>query len=501
MRSPVGALLAAFVNRAPAPVGPQHLGGSLSMNMFSRSQYDDERLMGTYGAVGVLFAIVSRTSQATAAAEWKLWRKAPSGLKEDRKEVTRHAALDLWNQPNAFMPRQEFVETFQQHVELTGETDWLIGRFGNLSIPAELWPVRPDRVEPVPDPFEFIKGYVYTGPEGQKVPLGVKDVIQLKMPNPLDLYRGLGPVQSVLTDLDSARYSAEWNKNFFLNSAQPGGIIEVEKRLSDDEFDEMSMRWEEQHRGISKAHRVAIVEQGKWVDRKYTMKDMQFAELSSLSDDKIRLAFGYPKAMLGSTEDVNRANAEAGEYLFARWLIVPRLDRIKGTLNNDLLPMFGTLGEGLEFDYESPVSENSDQENAALTARANAAVALVGAGWDDVAVLAAVNLPPMAYQKPEPKVIQAPGLPGKDGGKPGEKVAPPPKNAMPEYEAAMKWKAVECNDDSTCAACKANDGKLYRNREDAYKDYPNGVGFVDCVGAEFGNKCRGKVVKRSEDDE
>ena len=37
------------------------------------------------------------------------------------------------------------------------------------------------------------------------------------------------------------------------------------------------VQWEEQHRGVSRAHRVAILEQGKWIDRKYTMRDMQFA--------------------------------------------------------------------------------------------------------------------------------------------------------------------------------------------------------------------------------
>ncbi|KKK81335.1 hypothetical protein LCGC14_2814460, partial [marine sediment metagenome] len=63
--------------------------------------------------------------------------------------------------------------------------------------------------------------------------MGVDDVVQLKMPNPLDPYRGMGPVQSILADLDSERYSAAWNRNFFINGAEPGGIIEVDRRLDD----------------------------------------------------------------------------------------------------------------------------------------------------------------------------------------------------------------------------------------------------------------------------
>jgi phage portal protein BeeE len=198
--------------------------------------------------------------------------------------------------------------------------------------------------------------------------------------------------------LDATRYSAEWNRNFFLNSAEPGGIIEVPHTLSDTEFSEMTARWSEQHQGVAQAHRVAILEQGKWVDRKYSMRDMQFTELRDVSREVIREAFGFPKPMLGTVEDVNRANAEAAEVVFARWLVVPRLERIKQALNNDFLPMFGTTGQGVEFDYCSPVPEDREADAADLTAKANAASQLVAAGYDPRDVLAVVGLADMAFR-------------------------------------------------------------------------------------------------------
>jgi len=63
-------------------------------------------------------------------------------------------------------------------------------------------------------------------------------------------------------------------------------------------------------------------------------------------------------------------------------------------------------------------------------------------------------------------------------------------------ENALRWVAVAHIDDNVCEPCKNNDGKLYRNRQAAYRDYPNGKSYVKCVGAEFGNECRCKVVKR-----
>jgi ATP-dependent protease ClpP protease subunit len=63
-------------------------------------------------------------------------------------------------------------------------------------------------------------------------------------------------------------------------------------------------------------------------------------------------------------------------------------------------------------------------------------------------------------------------------------------------ENAMKWEAVSHLDDNTCEACRKNDGKLYRNRQAAFRDYPDNKGYAKCVGAKYGNKCRCRVRRR-----
>jgi HK97 family phage portal protein len=488
MRSPLSVLVQTFRNDSPVPLA-SYRTDTISVPIFGGN--DDERYMSAYGAVGTLFAIVNRITNSTAQVQWHLWRKAKSGLDEDRVEVTRHAALDAWQKPNPFMPRQEFVETFQQHIELAGMSCWIVGRSPLSTIPLELWPCRPDRVFSVPHPTKFISGYVYMGPDGQKIPLDLNEVIQLRMPNPLDLYSGLGPVQSILTDLDATKYAAEWNKSFFLNSAEPGGIIEVDRSLNDLEFEKMRTRWAEQHRGVSKAHRVAIMETGKWVDRKYTMRDMQFSELRNVSREVIREAFGFPKPLLGAVDDVNRANAEAADVMFGRHLIVPRCERIKGALNNDFLPLFGKTTVDVEFDYDTPVPEDREADRADMSAQALAVKALIEAGFDAAEAAEVVGLPEMAWKERVTVVAAPPGQ-----SKPGADNDDPPTDAWADFDNAMKWEAVEEDDDSVCDPCAKQRGKLYRNREDAYKDYPTGRGFKDCVGAQHGNDCRGYVRKR-----
>lgn len=493
-------LLDALLNRTATttntPVPFASRAASYSRGLFGTARGTTAQL-DSMGAVSTLFAIVNRTAKAEAGVEWCLYRKAKSGKKEDRVEVTAHAALDLWNRPNPFYTQSVFVEAGAQHKQLTGETWWVIARNERVDLPLEMWVVRPDRIRPVPDPEQFLLGYMYTGPDGQEVALRTEDVIFIRTPHPTDPYRGIGPVQALLTDLDAVRYSAEWNRSFFLNSAEPGGIIEVPNGLSDTEFDELRDRWNEQHKGVANAHRVAILEHGQWKDRKFTQRDMQFAELRNLSREVIREAFGFPKPMTGAVDDVNRANGDSGERMFARWLCVPDLEAMRDALNYQLLPLYGRTGEGLEFDFKNPVPDDVESEATQLTARAEAAAKLRGAGWEPAGILSAVGLPEIPYTgAPAGPAVRPAPVEGEPEDSWQAMVAGLTGGSVPEIDAAQRWVVVTHDDDNRCGPCGEQDGRTYKNRQQAYADYPGGQGYVNCTGAEYGNDCRCKVVKR-----
>lgn len=401
----------AFRNEVPVPMAPR---SALAGGLRSIFTNDMTRQLDAYGEVGTLFSIVNRTSNATSQIEWALYRKPRDGrrttapaLKPQRVEVTRHAALDLWANPNPYMVGQEFREAAQQHVDLVGESTIVIYRSPLSPMPLELWPVRPDRMTPVPGEKTFLAGWIYTGPNGERVPLRVDEVLQIKMPNPADPYRGLGPVQAALVDLDSAKYSAEWNRQFFLNSAEPGGHLEVDEELDDEDFKKLQQQWGEQHQGISNAHRVAILEGGvKWKDRTFSPKDMQFDKLRNVSREMIREAFGIHGHMLGNSQDVNKANAEAGEISFARWLVYPRAQRWKSMLNARLLPMFDAA-EDVEFDHMSVVPEDREADDRERTSQTQAWATLVNAGADPDDAADVVGLPHMRTKEPNPAPVPA----------------------------------------------------------------------------------------------
>lgn len=362
--------------------------------------------MRAYGSSGTVYGIVSMLARQTAKVPWHLYRQAKqdgrvrytTGDKgsDQRTEVVQHQAIALWNKPNSAMSGFRLRELGQTYLDLTGESYIVVQRNPASTIPLGLWPVRPDRMEPIPGTDKFLAGYVYTGPSGEAVPLQPDEVIATLYPNPFDPYRGLGPIQSILVDIDAAKYSAQWNRNFFLNSATPGGVIQVDKRLDDEEWNELTNRWRETHRGVGAAHRVAVLEQGaQWVPNAHTIRDMDFSTLRNVSRDVIREPFAMHKAILGASDDVNRANAQTAQEQFEAFLVTDRLDRWRDTLNCFYLALFGSTGDGVEMDHDNAVTSNREADALELKSKADAAQALVTAGYDPHDVLETVGLPDM----------------------------------------------------------------------------------------------------------
>lgn len=390
-----------FASKWRNPFSTQGLSGNAKLS----KQDELER----YSATGTLFGIVSKLASTTSLVNWRLYKSAASGLEEDRTEITntygrQNPALKLLKRPNAYMPWQEFCETFQQHIDLTGEAYWLIVKVGN--VPVEMWPVRPDRMYPVPSVADFIAGYIYTSPDGENIPLLPDQVIMLRWPAPLDIYAGHSPLPALSYDIDNERAQSQWSESFYRNSALPGGVLQVGTRLGEDEFLELVDRWNRQHRGVQNAGRVAVLEQGTFTPLAYTQKDMQFVEMRQFTKQAILDAYGFPKFGLGDVEDVNRASADASKSYMAESLNIPRLERIKAAVNFELLPMFGLPGQ--EYDYDSPVSDDQEIINAALTAKTTALVALAQAGFDTDEASDAIDFPRIAYKRPAPAPIMAP---------------------------------------------------------------------------------------------
>lgn len=386
----------AVSNNSPVPMSPRASGPAFSFSdLFGAGDsYTLENQLEALEESSTLMGIAGRKCSAQAQVPWHLYRQSADGDEDKRVEDTKHWAWSLWCKPNHIETGMEFREAGAQHLMLTGERYWVVGYHPSMpGVPFELWNARPDRMAPVRDPHRVLIGWVYKGFEGEDIPLKLNEVIQTKIPHPKDPLRGLAPVKALRLNIAQVRASEAWNANFFLNGAEPGGVIQFTEALTEQEWENFTERWAEQHRGVSKGHKIAVIEAGTYTPY-FNHRDMEFPVMQDKGRDRQLEAYGMPRSMLGITEDVNRANAEAGEYMFSKWVSGTDLKRDRDVLNNKLLPLFGPLmAEGWEFDFEDPTPDDGEAKDRERTSKATSFKTYIDAGTDPAWAARVCELP------------------------------------------------------------------------------------------------------------
>lgn len=403
-------LFGGIVADTPVPLvsrfatGPGMLG---TLGWGSRSRAADLEALTT---TATIYGVVTKLARMTSLVEWDLCAKPaspgedPEPLEGKRAEAA--APLKVWRTPNPFMSQAYLVHGSQQHKDLCGEFWWVITKFAG--VPVEIWPVRPDRMFPVPSTTKFIAGYIYRSPDGEEIPLNVDEVITSFLPSPTDPYRGESPIGALAKDFAQSDAQSAWQAALYRNSAQPGGIIKVGRKLNDTEWDELVERWKMQHQGVANAGRVAVLEgeAADFVPLAYTQRDMQFAETKNLTRQAVFDAYAFPKFGVGDVDDVNRASAEASMVLMAQTLTVPRVKDIQAVLNHRFLPMFGPAWKGYEFHPREIVPPDGESERLDLAARTLAFKTLIDARVEPKDAAEVCGLPPdISVREPEPVVM------------------------------------------------------------------------------------------------
>ncbi len=304
------------------------------------------------------YTAISAISQEVASIDLKLFKTKFVNGEPTSTRIFEHEVISLLHFINPLTTFYDQVEATQIYLELTGEAFWVLLKDGET--PKEIWLVRPDWMKIVPDKDDIIKHYVYNpgGVFTDKVIIPKENVIHFKYFNPLNPYRGKGSIQAAALPLDTHAFSQEWNRNFFFNSAIPGMVFTTEKKLNEKVIKRFLNQWQASYGGRSKSNKIAFLGGGMKLD-KITMgaKEMDFAAQQRMMRDDILAVFKVPKSILGLTEDVNRANAEATNRSFMERVVTPRMKKFVGALNEFLLPMYPDSAN-LFFDFTDPSPED-----------------------------------------------------------------------------------------------------------------------------------------------
>jgi HK97 family phage portal protein len=369
------------------------------VTMWGRGAEPTERHLDLTTTESTLLSVIDLVSGDTAAVGWNLYRGDATGELDPPDSAPalnkrQHLAVKLWHQPNAFMTGMHYRSVLAWHFEAVGES-WAVCQYAAPGMPGSFWPVRPDRMQPKVSKDKFLVGYVYTGPSGERIPLELNEVLRITRPHPLDPHRGIGPVPALMLPLTTSLTSQRWIQAFFDNDATPGGMIQLNKDeiLGDDDWNTLRRRWNEQHRGVNRAHRVGILEVGEFKPTVVDLQKLQVTEMRHLTRDQVLEAYRIHKHMIGASDDVNRANAVAADDSYARRILHRRVRYWYDYANGPYLNCFGKVGQGVYWCPENVIPEDEEAENAERDSKANAAKTLTEAGFSRAEIAKYLDLP------------------------------------------------------------------------------------------------------------
>jgi HK97 family phage portal protein len=278
-----------------------------------------------------VFACVRVLAETIASLPLLIYRRLPSRGKE---RASDHPLFKILHHlANPLMTSFEFRETLMGHILLWGNAFAEIERdIGNRII--GLWPLLPNKMK--------IEGkgntlsYFYTLPKGQEVQIPAINIFHVKGLS-ANGFSGQSVISFAREAIGLSIAGEEFGSRFFSNNAVPGGVYEHPGKLSVQARENLQKSIEEKHQGLSKAHRMAILEEGmKYHQIGIPGRDAQLLETRKFQVSEIARIYRVPPHLIGDLERATFSNVEQQAIDFVVHTVRPWLVRWEQAILRDL---------------------------------------------------------------------------------------------------------------------------------------------------------------------
>ncbi len=301
-------------------------------------------------------ACVHMVAQAMASVPWCLFRG-----KEEIEDDTQHPLLKLLARPHPMQGGSDFFEAHFAYFLLQGNT-YLEGvgpgKEGDMTVPTELWSLRPDRVRVVPGEFGLPMQYIYEC-NGQKKAFDVDpmtgsgSVMHWKTFHPTDDWYGMSPLEAAAFAVDQHNEAGAWNQALLQNSAKPSGAFVMTTQgsispssLTDAQYQQIRKQVDETMAGGKNAGRPLILDGGlDWKAMSLSPTEMDWLNGKDSSSRDVCAAFGVPPQMIGVPGSQTHANYEEARLSLYEDTVIPLLSKFTDALNSWLVPAFGAADQ------------------------------------------------------------------------------------------------------------------------------------------------------------
>lgn len=244
--------------------------------------------------------------------------------------------------PNPLESGSEFLRDTVINYKLNGNAIWWLNRSNKNEIPAEIWSIPFQQIEPVPDGKLYLKGYNYYPGNGKnKIMLPVWQIVHFKTYNPSNRFVGLSPIESLALTLQGDYGMRRTSKKTYTDyGGSPRDILAFKEWIPDEAWDDIK---KEKTRAAIENSTMMLRGVGdgvSWMARAMSNKDMDFINMlkQNMVDIFNRIAPGLLSVL---SENTTEANALAGRATYSEKSLWKTQNMIARKTTSEILPAYG----------------------------------------------------------------------------------------------------------------------------------------------------------------
>lgn len=325
--------------------------------------WDSKNRQETMEKIGIVYRCVKAISDDISSIDWKVYKYVKNEYNRLEKEPVDTKLLNTFlSKPHPDLTMQELIWNVVANMNLVGE-GILVKKKTRRKINGEsvlfaLEPLNPVNWSLELDPnTNRPKQWVHIRNKERVV--RYSDTLHFKFSNPKNIYRGLAPMSAAQLASQNALYAAEFNRNFYFNSANPSGafILPDGVALNQEQFKRLQNQINKAYTGMKNTGRPLVLEKGmKFEKIQITHQELEYAANRIEDNKEVGLVFGVPEAKLYGTSATYASSIQA-EKDYTKNTLLPIAKIIKSVLNRGLLNEF-VEDRDLFIDFENFVPED-----------------------------------------------------------------------------------------------------------------------------------------------
>jgi HK97 family phage portal protein len=311
-----------------------------------------------------VYACVRVLAETISSLSLQIYRRRADGGKE---LVREHPVFDLLHTaPNEEMTSAEWRETVMGANALRGNGYSQI-RFRPDGRPGALWPLHPDRVTIRRDLKTRELRYDYVDEDGRTVTYRHGEVLHERSFGGNGII-GHSPIRQAAEAVGISLAAEEHGARFFSNGANPSGVLQSDKTMSDEAYARLRKSFADQYAGLHNSRKPILLEDGfKWQGISMNHEQSQFIETRQYQVEDIARIFRVPPHLIGHLLRSTNNNIEHQSIEFAMYTMLPWCTRKEQRYNQSLfLPSERAAGYFAQFNLDTLLRGDAKSRAEAL---------------------------------------------------------------------------------------------------------------------------------------